>query len=103
MRQLRSTRFYNLGVLAAHHSGVLYSSNALRLGVRRCREGLILHFLEWLADRVEYAAFAIRFAILDLLLGPEPQTAADKLRKRRRERLRKAFPTLDLDGRKRRG
>ena len=36
--------------------------------------------------------------VLDRLAGPMPETLADKMREARRERLRKAFPAVDIDG-----
>jgi hypothetical protein len=30
--------------------------------------------------------------------GPYPETETDRLRQRRRERLRRAFPKIDVDG-----
>jgi hypothetical protein len=57
----------------------------------------------WIADRAEYALTSLRLAILDKICGPEPLTQADEVRERRRERLQKAFPEIDIDRRRPRG
>jgi hypothetical protein len=45
----------------------------------------------WVVDRIEYAGYAMRFAMFDWLHGPEPPTGADRKRERDRKRLRKRF------------
>lgn len=50
--------------------------------------------LERVADAVTLAGLWL----LDRLAGEEPPTAADVARERMRERLRRAFPGLDIDG-----
>ncbi len=47
-----------------------------------------------LADRLRDAPIRAALWLLDRLLGPYPDTLADEIRERRRERLRKAFPGL---------
>jgi len=87
------------GVLA---QSALYASTRERLSSLTVRTGI--RRLMWqLVDRIDYATSAVRLRMFDWLRGPEPRTVADEIRERRRERLRKAFPTLNLDGRKRRG
>jgi hypothetical protein len=49
-------------------------------------------------DRLDYLITYTRLRILDWVYGPEPPTPADELRKRDRDRLRKAFPKVDIDG-----
>jgi hypothetical protein len=48
-------------------------------------------------DRVDYVAIVARCWLVDLIYGPEPATPADKKREADHERLRKAFPDVDLD------
>jgi hypothetical protein len=36
--------------------------------------------------------------LLDRAAGPYPETEADRIRQRRKERLRRAFPDIDVDG-----
>jgi hypothetical protein len=36
--------------------------------------------------------------LLDRVAGPYPETEADRIRQRRKERLRRAFPDTDVDG-----
>jgi hypothetical protein len=59
---------------------------------------LVRFFLEAL-DRVDYAVTLSRCWAVDLIYGPEPPTPADRERDAEHERLRKAFPVIDLDGR----
>ena len=56
-------------------------------------------FWSWVADRIEYAAISVRFAILDWIYGPEPTTAADRQREAEKDKLQRAFPAIDLDRR----
>jgi hypothetical protein len=49
-------------------------------------------------DRVDYAVTLARCWAVDLIYGPEPPTLADKQREADYERLRKAFPFINLDG-----
>jgi hypothetical protein len=46
-------------------------------------------------DYLDYALTLARFRILDALAGPEPETPADQRRKQDRERIERAFPSLD--------
>jgi len=87
------------GVLA---QSALYSSTRERLSSGTVLTG-IRRLMRQLVDRIDYATCAVRLRMFDWLHGPEPRTVAGEIRERRRERLRKAFPTLNLDGRKRRG
>jgi hypothetical protein len=50
-------------------------------------------------DRVDYAVTLARCWAVDLIYGPEPPTLADRQREADYERLQKAFPVIDLDGR----
>jgi hypothetical protein len=55
--------------------------------------------LLWTAlDRIDYAAGVARCWVVDLIYGPEPPTLADEKRDADRERLRRAFPNIDIDG-----
>jgi hypothetical protein len=47
-----------------------------------------MKLIDWLSD----LPFHISLWLADLVVGPEPQTRADRIRETRRERLRKAFP-----------
>jgi hypothetical protein len=47
------------------------------------------------ADDLDYLLTLVRLRILDALAGPEPETPADRQRKRDRERIEKAFPTIE--------
>jgi hypothetical protein len=49
-------------------------------------------------DHLDYVITYARLRILDWMYGPEPPTPADKQRERDHERLRKAFPKVDIDG-----
>jgi hypothetical protein len=51
----------------------------------------------WVVDRIEYAVMSVRLAILDWICGPEPTTSADRQREADKDRLQRAFPTVDLD------
>ena len=53
-------------------------------------------------DRANYLFMLTRLAILDRLLGPEPETPEDEISERQREKLRKAFPGLLPEDRDRR-
>jgi hypothetical protein len=46
-------------------------------------------------DNVDYALTLARLRILDMLVGPEPETPADQQRHRDRDRLERAFSELD--------
>jgi len=62
--------------------------------------GAVPRLWYWIADRLEYAVTSVRLAILDKICGPEPPTEADEIRERRRERLQKTFPEIDIDRRR---
>jgi hypothetical protein len=49
-------------------------------------------------DHPDYVITYTRLRILDWICGPEPPTPADEQRERDHERLRKAFPKVDIDG-----
>jgi hypothetical protein len=51
-------------------------------------------FADWLRD-VPHVAL---LRLLDLVLGLEPPTLADRIREERRERLWRLFPGVDMDG-----
>jgi hypothetical protein len=54
-----------------------------------------LRRLFWrVADDLDYVMTLTRLRILDALAGPLPETTADQERKRDRERLERAFPTI---------
>ena len=48
-------------------------------------------------DRVAYALTFARLWLFDVIHGPELPTPADEKREADHERLRKAFPCIDLD------
>jgi hypothetical protein len=50
-----------------------------------------------IADRLDFAFTYSRLAVLDWLF-PMPRAPADEVRERERERLRGAFPGVDIDG-----
>jgi hypothetical protein len=55
--------------------------------------------LFWKAlDRVDYAVMLARCWAVDVIYGPEPPTLADTQREAEHERLRTAFPFIDVDG-----
>jgi hypothetical protein len=54
----------------------------------------LTRFLDWLRDLPILA----RLWLLDWVAGQYPETEADRIRKRRKERLRRAFPDVDVDG-----
>jgi hypothetical protein len=60
-----------------------------------------MRFWSWAVDRIEYAVMSIRLAILDWICGPEPTTSADRQREADKDRLQRAFPTIDLDRKER--
>jgi hypothetical protein len=49
-------------------------------------------------DRVDHAAGVTRCWVVDLIYGPEPPTLVDEKREADHERLRRAFPNIDIDG-----
>ncbi len=51
-------------------------------------------FVDWLRDLPMRAGLWL----LDRAAGPYPETEADRIRDRRKERLRRAFPKVDVDG-----
>jgi hypothetical protein len=51
-----------------------------------------------LAARVDYGWTLARLWLLDRIAGPTPATEADVVREREMERLRRAFPGVDVDG-----
>lgn len=50
--------------------------------------------LDWLRDLPMLAGLWL----LDRVAGPYPETEADRIREQRKERLRRAFPKIDVDG-----
>jgi hypothetical protein len=55
--------------------------------------------LFWKAlDRIDYALMYARLWLFDLIHGSEPPTLADEKRGADHERLRSAFPNIDIDG-----
>ncbi len=57
-------------------------------------ETRLARVLDWLRD----LPFRTRLWLLDRVVGPYPETEADRIRQRRKERLRRAFPDTDVDG-----
>jgi hypothetical protein len=55
-------------------------------------------FFSLALDRLEYLVTYTRLRVLDWVYGPELPTPADEQRERERDRLRKAFPKVDIDG-----
>ena len=56
-----------------------------------------LERLFWrVADALDHLLSLTRLRILDALAGPEPETPADQQRSRDRERIRRAFPEIEL-------
>ena len=51
-------------------------------------------FLWWISDLPIIA----RLWLFDRIAGPFPETEADRIRERRKERLRRAFPDIDIGG-----
>jgi hypothetical protein len=60
-------------------------------------------FWSWVIDRIEYSVTSLRLAILDWIYGPEIPTPADREREAQKERLRQAFPLIEIDGKGRKG
>jgi hypothetical protein len=58
------------------------------------RDTRLARFCEWLRD----APILAGLWLLDRIAGPYPETEADQIRERRRARLRRAFPSVDIDG-----
>jgi len=55
-----------------------------------------LRRLFWhVVDALDYLPTLARLRVLDALAGPEPETAADKQRKRDRERMERVFPKIE--------
>jgi len=69
------------------------SVSAVRFG--GMNEGTLLtRFLDWLRD----LPMLVGLWFLDRAAGPYPETEADRIRERRKARLRRAFPKVDVDG-----
>jgi hypothetical protein len=56
-------------------------------------ETRLARFVDWLRDLPILA----RLWLLDRIAGPYPLTEADRIRERRKERLCRAFPDVDVD------
>jgi hypothetical protein len=56
-------------------------------------ETRLIRFLAWLRDLPMLAGLWL----LDRAAGPYPETKADRIRQRHKERLRRAFPDTDVD------
>jgi hypothetical protein len=56
-------------------------------------ETRLARFLDWLRDLPVLAGLWL----LDRAAGPYSETEADRIRERRKERLRRAFPKVDVD------
>lgn len=74
---------------------IFRSGRRRMMGQRTIDRGRIL--LWQFIDRIEYAMTSIRLRILDKICGPEPRTLADRQREFAKERLQRAFPTVDID------
>jgi hypothetical protein len=48
-----------------------------------------------MADGLDYLLTLTRLRILDAMCDPEPETPADQLRQREKERLEQAFPNIE--------
>jgi hypothetical protein len=57
-------------------------------------ETRLARFLDWLRD----LPILTGLWLLDRVSGPYPETEADRIRQRRKDRLRRAFPKVDVDG-----
>jgi hypothetical protein len=57
-------------------------------------ETRLARFLDWLRD----LPILTGLWLLDRVAGPYPETEADRIRQRRKDRLRRAFPKVDVDG-----
>jgi hypothetical protein len=64
---------------------VKYRNNISAIGVDRCQRNRLHHS--------EYRSFAVMAST-----GPHLETEADRIREQRKERLRRAFPKIDVDG-----
>ena len=62
------------------------------------REGRPRMLWRELVHRLAYASTLARLWLCDRIAGPLPATEADAMRENKRERLRKAFPGVDIDG-----
>jgi hypothetical protein len=51
-------------------------------------------FFWWISD----LSITVRLWLLDRIAGPFPETEADRVREQRKNRLRQAFPDIDIDG-----
>jgi hypothetical protein len=58
------------------------------------KDSRLTRFLDWLRDLPMLAGLWL----LDRVAGPYPETEADRIREQRKERLRRAFPKIDVDG-----
>ncbi len=54
----------------------------------------LTRLLDWLRD----LPIRAELWVLDRIAGPYPETEADRIREQRKERLRRAFPDVDIDG-----
>ena len=62
------------------------------------REGWMRLFWRELVDRLAYASTLSRLWVYDRIAGPLPMTEAEVIREQHMERLRRAFPDVDIDG-----
>ena len=57
--------------------------------------GLLRRLFWRMADDLDYLWTLATLRVLDAIVGPEPETPADQQRARDRERIEKAFPTIE--------
>ena len=54
----------------------------------------IQRWFDWITD----LPLRAELWLLDRIAGPLPETEADRIREMRKDRLRRAFPDIDVDG-----
>ena len=58
------------------------------------RDNRLARFCGWLRD----APILARLWLFDRIAGPYPETEADRIREREKDRLQRAFPGVEIDG-----
>jgi hypothetical protein len=64
-------------------------------GVRAMTDGPLRGLFWWVADKFDYLLTLPRLRNPEALAGSEPETPADQQRKRDRERIERAFPSIE--------